>query len=192
MTAETDNLHELGEEELARRAQAGSAECFGVLAQRYRDRLVRYLGSRMARPQDAEDLVQDALAKAYANIQAYQVGRPFANWLFTVAVRLACSHGRKLRREVSLDEAQVVDPAAADPQRLVAAAQQRENLWTAARRVLKDNQYQALWLRYAQDLPIRGVAAAMKINGLHVRVLLHRARKALLKCPSFVRTQAPP
>lgn len=185
MSVATDNLMELGEEELAGRARAGSSECFGVLAERYRPRLVRCLSARLARPEDAEDVVQDALAKAYANLHLYDPTRPFANWLFTVAVRLACSHGRRLRPEVSLDETQAIGRADDDPHRQVAAAQQRENLWTTARRLLKPNQYQALWLRYGQDLSVKAVAQTMKISGLHARVLLHRARKGLLKSAAF-------
>jgi len=183
----TDNLGELCEEELAGRARAGCAQCFGVLAERYRPRLVRCLAGRLARPDDAEDIVQDALAKAYAHLHQYDPTRPFANWLFTVAIRLACSHGRRLRHEVSLDQAQAVGRPGDDPHRQVEAAQQRDNLWTTARRLLKPNQHQALWLRYGQDLSVKAVAQAMKISSLHARVLLHRARKTLLKSTAFER-----
>jgi RNA polymerase sigma factor (sigma-70 family) len=176
-------LEQLDEEELVCRAQAGSSASFGVLSERYRPRLLRMLSTRLAGA-DAEDLVQEALARAFANIRSYEPTGPFPAWLFTIAVRLAASHGRRRRQASGL----AVDPADAsgsDPAAVALQAQERENLWAAAATVLSATQYEAMWLRYGREMPVREVAKAMRITKIHAKVLLYRARRRLLSAPGF-------
>jgi RNA polymerase sigma-70 factor (ECF subfamily) len=54
------------------------------------------------------------------------------------------------------------------------------NLWTAARS-LTQNQYQALWLKYAEDMSIKEISAVMRKSQVNVKVLLYRARVNLAK-----------
>jgi len=176
-------LEQLGEEELLCRAQAGSSESFGVLAERYRPRLLGMLSGRLAGA-DAEDLVQETLARAFANIRNYEPTGPFPAWLFTIAVRLAASHGRR-RRQASGLAADPADASGAGPADAALRTQERENLWIAARGILSAAQYEALWLRYGRDMPVCEVAKAMKITTIHAKVLLYRARRRLLSSPGF-------
>ena len=176
-------LEQLDEEELLCRARAGSSESFGVLAERYRPRLVRMLAGRCG-PADAEDHAQEALGRAMENIGSWEPKKPFWSWLSTIAVRLAASHGRRRRETAGL----ATEPAGdlrGDPAQAVLRVQERENLWDAARRLLTPRQYDALWLRYGRELPVREVARTMRITTIHAKVLLHRARRRLLSAPGF-------
>jgi DNA-directed RNA polymerase specialized sigma24 family protein len=51
--------------------------------------------------------------------------------------------------------------------------------WTRARQALPERQYEALGLRYGEELPMAEVAAVMEITEGNARVLLHRARAGL-------------
>ena len=71
-----------------------------------------------------------------------------------------------------------------------------ENIWKAAQ-TLQQYQYEALWLRYVEDMPVKEIARVLKKSRVHVRVLLHRARLNLIKrihpsaLPGEIETVAP-
>jgi RNA polymerase sigma-70 factor (ECF subfamily) len=187
MTATDPRIRTLDEAELLCRAQGGSADSFGVLVKRYEPRLLRYLTGLTGRVQDAEDLTQETFVRALGSLHRYQPGRPFATWLFTIAVRLAATHQRKLGRQTLVAELDPPERSSSDPALAAAEASGRENLWASAQRVLGRRQYTAIWLRYAEEMSVAQVATALGLSGLHVRVLLHRARKKLLHSPEIQR-----
>ncbi len=83
---------------------AGDPEAFGVLVERYQDRLfntlVRVLGSR----EDALDVVQDAFVQAFVKLDSFRGAARFSTWLYRIAMNLALSHRRRRRPVASVDE----------------------------------------------------------------------------------------
>ena len=173
----------LSDEELASMARSGSSSALGELGRRYHARLVRHLRGRMRCLQDAEDLAQETFLKASRNLHRYDAARPFEAWVLTIATRLAISDGRTRRESAGLDEIVVV--GGADPQSVAARNEAAANLWAAARRELSERQYRAVYLRYDCDKSVAEIAREMKLTQVHVKVLLHRARKRLMKCQSL-------
>ena len=170
---------EVSAEELARQCQKGCRESFDRLVRRFEKRVFRFLDAMVNNRQDAEDLAQDTFVKAYKNIHRFNPEYKFATWLFTIAKRTAMNHYRASRPALALDfgqEAEEQSPAAALEQK-----ERAEGLWDKAKRCLKPSQYQALRLRYGEELSIAETAAAMQTKEIRVRVLLHRARKQLAK-----------
>ena len=179
MNAHEDSLADkhLSDEELAAAAQAGSRRSFEELVHRYTHRLYYFLRPKMSTRQDTEDLVQETFLKTYRNISRFDSTYKFSTWLYTTAARLVISFYRK--RQVS--EPVLENPTSTpDPQDQAIAAEKARDLWDMARK-LQPQQYQALWLRYAEDLSLKEIASVMKKNQVHVRVLLHRARSNLIK-----------
>ncbi len=173
-----DELADLDDQELACRTQAGSASCFAELVARHQDRLLGFLLRRTGSRHDAEDLLQDAFARAYERIASYNATSTFATWLYTIASRLAISHYRK-KRPVPIGHVADLRTSADDPVELAIAREQADNLWSLAGRVLSADQYTALWLRYAEGQSINDISRMMSKRGTHVRVLLFRARLSL-------------
>lgn len=167
-------------EELAAEAAAGSSACFEALVERLGPRLLRYLRRRVGDDHAAEDLLQEAFLKAYRNLGRYDPSRSFSTWLFTIATRLAVSHFRSRRFVASIDAVEPPDAGAGDPFEAAARAEQHENLWARARRVLSDAQFTALWLRYAEEMAIREIADATGRSVTAVKVQLHRACRKLM------------
>jgi RNA polymerase sigma-70 factor, ECF subfamily len=169
------------DEELAAEAQTGSRRCFEELVNRYARRLFLFLRHRVSTEQDTEDLVQETFLKAFRNIHHYDHRYKFSTWIYTVAQRLAISHYRKGRGGKNTETDIPASLASEDnPQEDFLRQTDRENLWAAAQG-LQPNQYQALWLRYVEELSLKEIAEVMKKNQVHVRVLLHRARLWLSK-----------
>lgn len=176
---EEPGASEISAEELARQCQGGCRESFERLVRRFERQVLRFLGAMVNNRQDAEDLAQDTFVKAYKSIHRFNPEYKFAAWLFTIAKRTAMNHYRASRPTLPLgfdQEADEQSPAAALEQK-----ERAEGLWDKARRCLKPKQYQALRLRYGEELSIAETAAAMRTKEIQVRVLLHRARKQLAK-----------
>lgn len=165
-------LRMLSAEELACRTQQGCERSFEELVERYSVRLYQFLLHRTQSVQDAEDLVQETFVKAYRNICRYRNSCKFSTWLFTIAKRLASSHFRGLSHSQRIVQNKSESPGPGD---LMAEQEERQHLWAAARD-LPMGQYQALWLRYAEDMSIKEIAKVLRKSQVGVKVLLYRAR----------------
>ena len=170
-------LRALSAEELARQVQQGCQDSFAELVERYGNRLLQFLRNKTGSIQDAEDLVQDTFVKAYQNIHRYRDSCKFSTWLFTIAKRLSISRYRSRRylRPAGKLESEVAESVDAPAGEQIGSA-----LWATARN-LTENQYQALWLKYAQDMSIKEISAVMGKTQVNVKVLLYRARLNLAK-----------
>ncbi|MHC4692416.1 MAG: RNA polymerase sigma factor [Planctomycetota bacterium] len=172
-----DNLRALSPEELARRSQGGCRRSFAELVERYGFSLFRFLRYKTNNNQDAEDLVQESFVKAYENIHRYNDSWKFSTWLFAIATRLASSHFRKSR---SFQKIEDIRSSTSDPGQMVIDKETQQGLWALARG-LSMNQYQALWLKYGQDMSIKEIARVLRKSQVNVKVLLYRARINMAK-----------
>ena len=64
------------------------------------------------------------------------------------------------------------------PNVVVVAVSQRAGSRRAAK-LLSPKHYEALWLRYGEDMSAREIGRVMGMSELHARVVLHRARSRL-------------
>lgn len=170
-------MKQLTDEELAVEAQAGSRRCFEELVRRYSRRLFYYLRPKMLTHQDTEDIIQETFLKTYRHIRRFNFACKFSTWIYTTATRLVISFYRKKRPNESTFVSIDTSP---DPQEQMIKEEDSKNLWNIAQ-TLRQNQFQALWLRYMEDLSLKEIAQVMKKTQIYVRVLLHRARLNLMK-----------
>ena len=168
-------------EDLARLAQGGDADAFEAVVGLYGPRLLRYIRQRVGNLHTAEDLVQDTFLKAFGALARYDSSRSLTTWLFTIATRVAISHGRR-RFELSVAAPDDLGVIAFDtPDDRMAREEEHDNIWSHARCVLPEPQFAALWLKYAEDMPVNQIAEIMGFSASNVKVLLHRGRKRLTK-----------
>jgi RNA polymerase sigma-70 factor, ECF subfamily len=158
--------------DLARRAAAGSLESFEELAIQFEPRIYGFLARHIGNAHDAQDLTQETFVRAWRNIARFDPTRDFATWLFVIARRAAANHfrGRRIHDELSEDFAVETSESTADA----------EGLWRAAKN-LKPSYYEALWLRYGESFSVAQTARVMGLTTIHVKVILHRARKELAR-----------
>jgi RNA polymerase sigma-70 factor (ECF subfamily) len=177
------DLRAIEPNELVRRAHAGCADSFTELSRRFRPRLLCLVERRLGGHRtDAEDVAQEALARAFQHLDRFDPQRQFSTWLYTIAIRLTHDHARRRRRrppQVALD---VETCAAADAGEVLATQRTDEidNVWQLAKRLLPEAQFTAMWLRYGEDRPAAEVSRIMRRSRIGVRVLLHRARARLV------------
>ncbi len=165
------------DEDLARQAQSGALEAFEELVSRYEGRVCRFVSQFCRSDADARDVTQDTFVRACQAIRQFDPGQAFAPWLFTIARRKCIDHFRAAPRQAGTQAPEPQDLN--DPAELLAQREERQDLWRLARRRLPQAQYQALWLRYAEDLSVAEIARVLRKTRTHVKVLLFRARQTL-------------
>ena len=183
MTEPKPQTAAISAEELAVRARDGSRPSFDELVTRYRPRLVAFLARRLADAADAEDVAQETFLRAYDRLAQYDPSRPFATWLFTIGKNVAANHaiarGRRDARDRASRPADTAAEAAA--QAAIEDGAGASDLWPRARAILSPAAYRMLWLRYAQGLTVREIAAELDRSSVAVKVMLFRARRRLLQ-----------
>jgi RNA polymerase sigma-70 factor (ECF subfamily) len=145
---------------------------------------------RMTRnPADAEDLVQDTLAKAYTAFAQYTPGTNLRAWLHKILANTFINSYRKRKREPAI--APGADPnadwhAPADPLHPAARSAEAEALDkitdTAILNAVRDlppDFRTAIWLADVEGYPYREIAALMGTPLGTVMSRLHRARGKL-------------
>jgi len=152
-------------------------EAFEELVSRYEHRVYAFAAQWRRNPADAREVTQDAFVRAFQAMGQFDTRRPFAPWLFAIA-RRRCIDAHRRVRPVS-ENAPPDLPDYDDPAELLARQEDGRNLWRLARRHLPHAQFQALWLRYAEDMRPAEIARALGKTQLAVRVLLFRARQTL-------------
>ncbi|MFT7558019.1 MAG: RNA polymerase sigma-70 factor (ECF subfamily) [Planctomycetota bacterium] len=92
------NADTYSDEELVIRALREES-FFGVLIDRYADKLTRYIRRRaQLTNQDAEDLMQEIFIKVYMNLNGFDTALSFSSWIYRIAHNEVISWYRKHRR----------------------------------------------------------------------------------------------
>lgn len=131
--------------------------------------------------EEAREVAQDALAKAWAARDRYDTSRPFYPWLYTI-VRNACRDAAargKHRARPGL-ETERVSSDTPSPLSALASREQEQQIRAALARV-SDQHRDILVMRHFEDLSYAEIGELLELPQGTVMSRLYRARKALLK-----------
>jgi RNA polymerase sigma-70 factor (ECF subfamily) len=175
-----ENTHTLPEDsELISRAQSGEVEAFGELYKRYLDTIYRYIRVRVSEDLIAEDLTEIVFLRSYERLERYKErGLPFSAFLYRVARNLLVDHYRQQQGDALLedvDRIEISEPALEDRVITSESIQEVQKALTS----LPADYQEIIRLRVILDLPTTTAAAWIGRSEGAVRVLLHRALKAL-------------
>ena len=173
---EPDNLM-TSDEELARQSQAGSMAAFEELVRRYERRIYTF-AARCGGAGDASEVTQDTFVRAYEALGDFDARRSFGAWLFTIA-RRKCIDRHRLSGPVLVEVPELVELD--NPAEQLAREEDEAAIWNRAARLLPPPQYEALWLRYAEEMSVVEISRVLRKTKTHVKVLLFRARKTLIR-----------
>jgi len=79
---------------LLERARAGDADAFGALAEEHRESLLRLCYKMTGSREEAEDLVQETLLRAFTHITGFELRSSLSTWLHRIATNICLDHQR--------------------------------------------------------------------------------------------------
>jgi RNA polymerase sigma-70 factor, ECF subfamily len=174
------DLSQLSDSELVVLAKT-STDAFGVLYERYVEKIYKYIHYRTGNHQDAEDLTSAVFHRAMAHIENYtERGVPFQAWLYRIAHNLVANwhRDRGRRKIIALDDFiggglqfDAPDAAAEDKE-------ERRMLLNAITRLPEDRQ-QLLLLKFVSDLSNAEVGIILDRTEGAIKSLYHRTLLAL-------------
>jgi RNA polymerase sigma-70 factor (ECF subfamily) len=174
--------------DLVRQAKRGSHPAFEALVRRYSERAFRVAYRVVRNPDVAEEVLQEALIKAYRGLPRFEFRSSFYTWLYRIVVNLALDRRRQGKRAPSVewDDALAVEvdprgvaPTQVDPELSARRLEVRE-LVSKGVQELPDGQREVLLLREVEDLSYEEIANTMGISKGTVMSRLHYARKKLV------------
>ncbi len=178
MTAEELEATRSAEAELVRAAVAGDAQAARELVRLFHRPIFRFVSRMTGQAQDAEDITQETFVKAFRSLDKVDTSRPLINWLFTIARRTALNHFRAKKQWVELPPESASEGPG--PRQEVERQERGDGLWAKARRVLSAPEFEALWLRFGEDLSTEEAAEAAGRTITSIKTLIYRARQRLL------------
>lgn len=161
------------QEQLLKKAQKGSDDAFIELLQEEKIKLYKMAFIYVQNEADALDIVQETVARAYANIHSVKEARYFSTWLMRVCINTALETLRKQPQLTTLTE--LPEPLIYD-----SAIDERLDLLQAIHQ-LEDKYKTVILLRYYRDLQTNDIAALLDCPEGTVKTNLHRAVKQLKK-----------
>jgi RNA polymerase sigma-70 factor (ECF subfamily) len=187
--ARTDNAAHT-DADLIRDAQANDHAAFETLVRRYSERAFRAAYRVVRDQQAAEEVLQEALIKAYRALPRFEARSSFYTWLYRITVNLALDRRRRGKREPTVEWDDAIAHEV-DPRGLVSATvsvdpevelrrHEIRDLVAAGIQTLPDGQREVLLLREVDGLSYEEIAETMQISKGTVMSRLHYARKKMI------------
>lgn len=175
--------------ELVAAAQRGENKAFETLLKKYRKSVYYLLLKMVKNADDAEDLTQEAFAKAFNSIEKFDSKFAFSTWLFRIATNNCIDFIRKKRvQTISIDSSIEGDDGSSmrfdvkdenlDPNETMLKQQRKRYLNMAIER-LPEKYRTLVELRYFRELSYEEVATELSIPLGTVKAQLFRARELL-------------
>ena len=171
---------DLSDEEVQARASAGDRDAFGMLYERYVDRIFNYVYYRTGNVNDAEDLTARVFQRAMNHIVNYtDRGVPFSAWLYRIAHNLVANwhRDRSRRQEIPISDAPLIAKGDA-PEASLVHTEQQESLLRLIRS-LPDERQTLLILKFVEHYSNAEIGAIMGRSEGAVKSLYHRTLLAL-------------
>jgi RNA polymerase sigma-70 factor, ECF subfamily len=182
------------ERELVRRAQAGEMAAYEELVRIHQPRVLAVVGGILRRREDAEDVSQQAFAKAYFSLKRFDQRSAFGTWLYKIAVNECWDYLRKkkVRRlvyESDLSEEQLrqvesaTDAAGSNGHPHENAERQAEHRQTVEQLLgqLDEKDRLMLVMKEVEGFSVEEIGEVLGFNVNTVKVRLFRARGRLVE-----------
>ena len=167
-------------------ARSGDSSAFDELSRRHSRRVLHKIYRITNNWQDAEDVLQDSLMKAYIRLHTFECRASFSTWFTRIAINTALMLLRKEKRALkSATDSAIDDDSQSETWELRDhrdnpeqhyARQQRANLLRGAMLRLRPESRRVVELHQASELSTKEIARSLGISNAAVKSRLLRAR----------------
>jgi RNA polymerase sigma-70 factor (ECF subfamily) len=171
--------------ELVALTQNGDVAAFNVLVGRWEGSLYGFVRRTLGDAEDARDVCQEALVRAYTNIKRLRDGGKFKSWIHYIALNLCRDRFRSARHrsEVSLEEGSAEEISGEDdaPSDRVAEETVLSGVLHAVLSRIPSEQRTSILLREYQGFTSEEIGEIMGVPAATVRTRIYYGLKTLRK-----------
>ena len=170
------------DEAVAKLVQGGEQDAFGILVERYEEKLLRYGRKFLSRSEDIEDIVQEVFMSCYQNLQGFDSSQKFSPWIYRIAHNAFVNGLRKNKRSplVFVDfDAFVAHPIYEDPAPREREQVEIKKMIEKGLASLSPKYREVLVLYYLEELSYKEIADIIKVPTGTVGIRIKRAKDAL-------------
>ncbi len=149
---------------LVDRANRGDEAAFEALYHRHKDWVIGVARRFTSTPDDAHDVLQETFTYFFTKFPGFELTAQLRSFLYPVVKHTALTRGRKHRRTQDLENV---------PERLLAVEPAMPTDIDALLTSLPETHREVLWMRFADDLSLKDIAAALGIPLGTVKSRLH-------------------
>jgi RNA polymerase sigma-70 factor (ECF subfamily) len=154
---------------------------FGILYERYVNKIYNYVYYRIGNQHDAEDLTARTFYRALDHMERYvDQGAPFSAWLYRIAHNLVANwHRDQSRRKIiSLEDIKLSVQRRQGPDQMAEQHEEKDELLAAIRRLPPDRQ-QLLILKFVEGMSNAEIGKVMDRSEGAIKSLYHRTLLSL-------------
>jgi RNA polymerase sigma-70 factor (ECF subfamily) len=169
------------EQETLLQASQGDLEAFGVLYEKYVERIFNYIYYRTGNVHDAEDLTARVFYRALHHIHTFtDRGVPFSAWLYRIAHNLVANwhRDRSRHQEIPLSDVPTIHYKGELPEVALMQNQEQESLLRLIRHLPSERQH-LLILKFVEHMSNAEIGETMGRSEGAVKSLYHRTLLAL-------------
>ena len=171
-------MEEKIDKELYKEFLQGNKESFEEIVIRHKDAIIYFIQRYVKSLDIAEDLAQDVFVYILVHKKNYKFEYSLKTYLYTIAKSKALNYIKKEKRIVELDENQFEELEELEER--VFKNERAENLKKSIQK-LKIEYQNAIYLADIEEMSYKEIAHILNKTDASVKVLIHRARKALEK-----------
>lgn len=172
--ASSPSSEEPSDEGLLAQHLAGDPGAFAVLVRRYAPMLTRVMRRGMARPQDADELVQETFLQVHRHARDFDMSRRLKPWLMTIGMNLKREYFRRRGRRP--EEALLLD-GRRDPSVALTDGLDRRDAQRKLVRAMADlpsAQREVIELHWFAEMSMSDIAEVVGASLSAVKVRAHR------------------
>lgn len=99
------------DQQLVSLSQSGDQNAFGLLVEKYQNRLYRLILRMIKNQSVVEDLVQESLIKAYRSIASFRGDSAFYTWLYKIGLNTARNYLYEKKHKLQIDSGIAIEDA---------------------------------------------------------------------------------
>lgn len=171
-------MEEKTDKQLYKEFLLGNKNSFEEIVIRHKDAMIYFIQKYVKSVDIAEDLAQDVFVYMLVNKRSYKFEYSLKTYLYTIAKSKALNYLKREKKIVQLDEVECEDLEQLEEK---VFKKERENNLKQSIRKLKIEYQNAIYLADIEELSYKEIGYVLKKTETSVKVLIHRARKALEK-----------